>query len=374
MGIAYRELALLNMEGIHNMEKQSVISIIDQLGDDDFVGPIPYDITSYGADMPVDGIVKRLNNDSIFIPSFQRSFVWSLKQATRFVESLLLGLPVPGIFLSKESSTQKFLVIDGQQRLRTLQYFYNGIFVPNSKEFVLKGVQNQFENRSYKTLSEQDQLRLDNSILHATIVQQEHPANDDSSIYYIFERLNTGGTPLQPQEIRSSIYHGTLNDMIKILNDNKDWRLILGSPSKRLKDQELVLRFFALYFGYNVYTKPMREFLNKYMMQNRNASTTYESSLIGIFEPTIKYLREAIGTSLFKPTRGVNAAVFDSIMVGTALRLQKGGISNQYAFHQAYETLLQDELYKKLTSTSTADEANVKQRISMAIKVFEVIE
>ena len=374
MSIAYRELFLLNMEGIHNMEQPSAITIIDKLGDENFEGPTPYDITSYGSDMPVDGIVKRLNNNSIFIPSFQRSFVWTLKQATRFVESLLLGLPVPGIFLSKESSTQKYLVIDGQQRLRTLQFFYNGIFEPNSKEFVLKGVQKQFENCSYRTLSEQDQLRLDNSILHATIVQQEHPANDDSSIYYIFERLNTGGTPLQPQEIRSSVYHGALNDMTKLLNENQAWRLVLGIPSRRLKDQELILRFFALYFGYNTYTKPMREFLNRYMMVNRDVTPIEEKSLSSIFESTIEFLQECIGTVLFKPTRGLNAAVYDSIMVATAQRLSFGKIIDKHAFHHAYDSLLQGDLFMKLTSTSTADEANVKQRISMAIKAFEVIE
>src|SRR6267154_1153363 len=86
-------------------------------------GKLNFSITSYGADYPVDNIVKRLNSDAFFVPKFQRKFVWSQRHASRFVESLLMGLPVPGIFLYKETDTGKHLVVDGQQRLRTLQDF-----------------------------------------------------------------------------------------------------------------------------------------------------------------------------------------------------------------------------------------------------------
>lgn len=84
---------------------------------------ISFTITSYGADYPVDTLVKRMKAEAFFIPKFQRNFVWSQRHASRFIESLLMGLPVPGIFLYKESETGRHLVVDGQQRLRTLQYF-----------------------------------------------------------------------------------------------------------------------------------------------------------------------------------------------------------------------------------------------------------
>src|SRR5206468_12424422 len=138
----------------------------------DIATPFKYAITSYGADYPVDGLVKRMASGAIFIPSFQRGYVWSLPQASRFIESLLLGLPVPGIFLSKEEQAQKLLVIDGQQRLRTLEYFYDGIFRPTGRQFALQGVQPQFEGKTYRTLSAEDRRRLDDSILHATIIKQ----------------------------------------------------------------------------------------------------------------------------------------------------------------------------------------------------------
>src|SRR4051812_37743221 len=88
--------------------------------------PFKYSITSYGADYPVDGLVKRLESGSILIPTFQRGYVWKISEASRLIESLLLGLPVPGIFLAKEADSNRLLVIDGQQRLRSLQYFYGG--------------------------------------------------------------------------------------------------------------------------------------------------------------------------------------------------------------------------------------------------------
>src|SRR5713226_1188706 len=126
------------------MEEEQAEQVEDKLVDDlEEIIPFKYSITSYGADYPVDGLVRRIKDGSIYVPSFQRAFVWSLKDASRFIESLLLGLPVPGIFLSKEEETQKLLVIDGQQRLRTLQYFYEGR-LPDGSKFALAGVQKNF--------------------------------------------------------------------------------------------------------------------------------------------------------------------------------------------------------------------------------------
>ena len=92
-------------------------------------GDIKFTITSYGADYTVDTLVKRLNSEAFYVPTFQRRFVWSQRHASRFLESLLMGLPVPGIFLYKEPITNRHLVVDGQQRLRTVQYFYSGLFL-----------------------------------------------------------------------------------------------------------------------------------------------------------------------------------------------------------------------------------------------------
>src|SRR5690606_13194540 len=127
---------------------------------------------------------------------------------SRFIESLLMGLPVPGVFLAREASN-KLLVIDGQQRLKTLEYFCRGVFGSSGREFRLRGIKSRFENLTYDTLHEDDRRRLDDYTIHATIIQQDEPKQDDSSVYHIFERLNTGGMQLVPQEIRACVYHGS---------------------------------------------------------------------------------------------------------------------------------------------------------------------
>ena len=195
-----------------------------------------YSITSYGADYPVDSLVNRLRDNKIRIPDFQRGYVWSVTQASRFIESLLLGLPVPGIFLSRDMDSADLLVIDGQQRLKSLLYFYDGYI--NERVFRLKDVQDRFEGKTYKELDADDRQRLDDSIIHATIVKQDEPSEDNSSIYLVFERLNTGGLQLQPQEIRSAIYSGSFAALLKELNDLPAWRNVYGNRSVRLKDQE----------------------------------------------------------------------------------------------------------------------------------------
>ena len=344
--------------------------IEDNFDDSDEVVPVKYEITSYGADFLVDGLVRRLRDGSIFIPPFQRGFVWTYTQASRFIESLLLGLPVPGIFLSKEYETQKLLVIDGQQRLKTLQYFYEGIFPDSEREFALSGVQPQFENHTYKTLKPEDQRQLDNSILHATIVQQEKPP-DDSSIYHIFERLNTSGTPLSPQEIRACIYHGEFNDLLKNLNDNKAWRSIWGPVDKRMRDQELILRFFALYFNGSNYKKPMKEFLNRHIAKNRHLQLHSANQLTQVFTNAIELIHAYLGDKPFRPKRQLNAAVLDSVMVGVAKRLEKGGICDRDGFRKQYQSLLDNEDFSAITTAGgTGGEASVKERVKMATDTF----
>jgi hypothetical protein len=353
-------------------EDQIEDQIEDNLGDDsDEVIPFKYSITSYGADYPVDGLVKRMKEGNILIPPFQRGFMWDLKRASLFVESLLLGLPVPGIFLSREQDTQKLMVIDGQQRLRTLEYFYRGVFAETEQEFALKGVPSSFEGVTYKSLGEEDRLRLDDSILHATIIKQDEPSDDDSSVYHVFERLNTGGVQLQPQEIRACMYHGKFNDLLKQLNQTPAWRSVYGNVSSRMRDQELILRFLALYLNGDSYEKPMKGFLNKYMGKNRRqARSEFTEAFIG----AIDVILGCLGGKAFKPRRQINAAVYDAVMVGIARRLERGPIQSCEGVHQSYSALLKNRRFVTATKTGTADEENVSRRLELATKAFAQVE
>lgn len=352
------------------MAETDEVQVFDE-AEEEFI-PYRYSITSYGADYPVDSLVQRLEKDVIFVPQFQRSYVWSHRMASRFIESLLLGLPVPGIFLSKEPTTGKMLVIDGQQRLKTLQFFYRGVF--EGREFRLKEVQPQFEDRTYRTLKEEDRLRLNDSIIHATIVKQDEPTEDESSIFHIFERLNTGGMQLQPQEIRACIYNGEFNELLHELNEQPAWRKIYGRPSKRLKDQELILRFFALYFFLDKYERPIKEFLNKYMAANRYLRLHSADTLRTKFKTSMNLIAETLGQRAFRPERALNAAVFDAVMVGLTRRLDKGPISKQFQLKAKHEALLKNRDFITTTQTGTSDVTNVRKRIELAIEAFATLK
>ncbi len=368
----------MSAEVYEELEREPPQDVLDEALFDETVSPERYDISSFGADYDVDGLVRRINRGDIFVPGFQRDYVWRIPEASRFIESLLLGLPVPGIFLAREPESNKLLVIDGQQRLKTLQFFYSGVFDPKPEQkthriFALTKVQANLENLTYDTLSERDRIKLDNSIIHATVVKQDSPEDDDTSIYHIFERLNNGGRRLTPQEIRTALYHGPLIDLLKTLNEYEVWRRIFGPKNARLKDQELILRFLALYFDHEHYEKPMVEFLNKFAMRHRAAVTEFLEDAARVFRETIDVILGAFGGEAFRPERSLNAAVFDSVMVGIGFRLKNGPITNIEGLHRAYSSLLEDRDYRVAVSQATSNETSVETRINKAIQAFAIV-
>lgn len=346
---------------------------------DDFL-PVTYRIVAYGADFDVTSLVKRLENEDIEMPNFQRGFVWTYRQASRFIESLLLGFPVPGIFLWRNPTTEKLVIVDGQQRLRTLGSFYREVF--KGREFVLpektspyQETHPRFQKRTYRGLEEEDRRRLDNSIIHATIVQQERPPRDDSSIYYLFERINTEGTPLQPQEIRSAIYQGPFIDLLGDINRVPEWRAIYGPESARMKDRELILRFFALFYALDDYARPMKEFLNRYCARNRDLAEQPGAELADLFNDTIQAIQAIVGDRAFRPGNALNAAVFDAVMVGTARRLrQETPVRDTAAYQRAYESLLENQQFEDAYTRATADAESVRKRLELATQAFAQVE
>lgn len=350
------------------MTEGDEVEVDDSTEEEDEPIEFRYSITSYGADYPVDGLVRRIQDGTVFIPPFQRRYVWSQTQASRFVESLLLGLPVPGIFLARERDTNRSLVIDGQQRLRSLQYFYEGVF--GKKAFELVGIGKFFKGKTYRTLTDEDRRKLDDSIIHATVVRQEQPSDDESSIYLIFERLNTGGMLLQPQEIRAAVFHGAMNETLHELNADANWRDVFGPENDRLKDQELILRFLALYFDFENYKKPMKEALNQYMGRNRELHVNSKDQIRDAFLPTIEMIASQLGSTAFRPARNINAAVFDAVMVGVARRLSIGEVRDPAQLIDRYRALITDESFRAAYSRSTSDEEQVQRRVQLATDAF----
>lgn len=330
--------------------------------------PVNFSITSYGADYTVDTLLRRMELEAFYVPKFQRSFVWSQRHASRFIESLLLGLPVPGIFLYKEASTGRHLVVDGQQRLISLKSFYEGTF--GDRKFRLVGVKEDWANKSYKELDLIDQRRIDDSIIHATIFQQDEPKDSLKSLYFVFERINSGGIRLSPQEIRNCINDGPLLDAIRQLNSNDKWRSVFGrSHASRLKDQEMILRFFAMLFDGENYKAPMRDFLNAFCGE-RVLSSADIAQISSLFVSSISVCSEALGDSAFRPSRALNAAVYEAVMVGVATRISETAPLHPNDLKVAYDKLLANKEFLRACEYATAREENVKRRRELSIEFF----
>ena len=334
-----------------------------------------YEVTGFGVDFDVSGLVRRLQKGDITVPHWQRGFVWSRKMASVFIESLILGIPVPGVFLGEDPITKELYVVDGQQRLRTLRGFYEGKFptYAGKRAFALTGVVPRLEGMVYDGLQNADRRALDNSLIHATVVRQFEPKNDDTSMYQIFKRLNSGGRAVNPHEIRRAVYQGRLMDEIERLNDNSDWRKIVGRPSLRLKDQEMILRFMAMLYKGDEYFRPMEEFLNVFVQANRNPDEIWLRGVADIFERTIHEFAKSMGGTAFRVARGrtVNAAVFDSMSFGLARRMEASGAPDEEATRQTHGLLLSNEKYLGAVTQNTSDVRSVGTRLQLAKTAFE---
>lgn len=337
--------------------------------DEDYESAPPdYQILTYPADFTLEVLHQKWKAKDILIPDFQRGFVWNQAQSSKLIESFLVGLPVPPIFLYSERKSQKFLVIDGQQRLNSIFYFFEGYWgheIAESRRVFRLSKLNQdstFSDRTFEDLQDEDKRRLKNAVLRAFIVQQLDPA-DDTSLYHIFERLNTGGTLLTNQEIRNCLFHGKFIKFINELNKVDDWRRILGKdkPDTRGKDVELLVRFFAMR-NIVAYTKPMKDFLSKFMKKNRDASEETLRANRDLFERTCHEVIASLGPKPFHVRAGLNVAVLDAVMTAFSNHLHEipADVSERYA------RLKKDIQFKKNTESGTTAVDAVRERLGQA--------
>jgi len=273
----------------------------DRQGEVDDIQIGEYDITAAPNDFNVLTIYNFLESGAVSIPGFQRNYVWDLGRASKLIESLILGLPVPQVFLY-EMDRNKFLVIDGQQRLMSIYYFIKQRFPRKEKRAELRTIfdqhgkipdnvihddayfenfrlklsetlpnhPNRFKGHSYATL-ESFKTQFDLRTIRNVIIKQNSPQGDDSSMYEIFNRLNTGGINLKPQEIRSSMYHSPFYEILYKANSLPAWRRILGNqePDLHMKDTEILLRGFAMLIDADNYAPSMVKFLNQFSYKCR---------------------------------------------------------------------------------------------------------
>ena len=336
------------MKNVDEQIDSAIESVTSELKDEESSLPV-YQIATFPADYTLEVLHEKWKNNEINVPEFQRNFVWSQSQSSRLIESFLVGLPVPAVFLYTVRTNQDYLVIDGQQRLRTVFDFFDGRFGDEvngfKPKFDLKGLNDKSEyvGKTFSTLEYSDQKKLKNATLRAFIVMQLDP-DDHTSIFHIFERLNTGGTALANQEIRDCVYNGEFSKLLRELNLIENWRTIFGKPKpdRRKRDIELILRFFALR-STEEYRKPMKGFLNTFMEINMNPKHSDLVLYREVFETTCQSVVDCLGARPFHIRVGLNASVFDAVMVAFSHKLSE--IPDDILTR--FEELIQDMGFKK---------------------------
>lgn len=287
-----------------------------------------FEVSSYGWDVDVEGLVKRMNRGDIFVPGFQRGFVWSGTEKSRFIESLVLGLPVPTLFLARDAESSKLNIIDGQQRLKTLQSYLNGEFSLSGKDIAedLKGryFSSRLEkSKRAKVLSPADERTLSDAVIHSIVIRPNPKDDDDDlgreynkAIIQIFKRLNTSGKALTAQEVRASIFHGELLTLIQGLNENEDWRALFGAKHSRMKDEEAILRAIALYVDGENYKSSMPKFLDGFMEEHRHMDAALRQLIETKFSTAVRLIRAHLGDAALKRGGTFMLTRFDAIVVG----------------------------------------------------------
>lgn len=353
------------------IETNEQLLVEDEKDDVPFV---EFDISVSPADPTLEGLVRKYEKKELIVPFYQRNFVWKIEQASKLVESFLMGLPVPQVFIYINDD-ECWEIIDGQQRILSIKYFMEGFFGEADSQgkrqvFKLKGLSeySEYNHKTFSELSLKDRRKLENSTLRAILIKQLQPSNNSDCVFHIFERLNTGGTQLKPQEIRNAVYRGKIVSELQELNHNKEWQSILGlrKEDKNQKDVELVLRLFSLYKNWENYEKPMLKFLNINMNKNREFSSAYAEEFKKRFPKVISLVLENIEKP-FRPKKVINISSLEAVFIAL-LECEDNISENQ--MKDFYRELMQDRNFLELIVGSTTDTLILKDRIRIAKEVL----
>ncbi|MBI3133650.1 MAG: DUF262 domain-containing protein [Bacteroidetes bacterium] len=363
-----------------------------------------YEISASPNDFNIRTLYDFINSGIVKIPGFQRNYVWDIKRASKLIESLLIGIPIPQIFLY-EQAKNNFLVIDGQQRYFTIYFFKNKRFPKKEKRFELrrifedsKGIpesiladndyfvdfnlalpeqlpdkKNRFNKRNYATLDEEDRIAFDLRTIRNIIIKQNTPDDGDSVVFEIFNRLNSGGVNLKPQEIRTSLYHSKFYDMLYRINLDENWRKLTpqGTPDLNMKDVEILLRGFAMLVDHENYKPSLTKFLNNFSAKARK----YSDQEIDYFEKLfVKFADTAvrIDPKLFFTKAGrFNITIYEAIFVV----LTEGGysaksLSIKTTIMEKVRKLKEDNEFVAASQSNTTSSANVILRINKAAEIL----
>lgn len=370
----------------------------------------PYEVDCLPNDYNITTLISLIERGYMKIPSFQRNYVWKKDMASKFIESIIIGLPIPQLFLF-ERERNNFLVIDGQQRLITIYLFKKQRFpkndvarsvirkylsfgkqIPDSElasdnfeDFKLKlpstSIQkNQLDKLKYDTLSTIETYDFKgefdfNRTIRTITIKQITPCNDDSSMFEIFSRLNSGGVMLRPQEIRMSIYYSPFYEkLVSELNVNKTWRKFLGKkePDLHMSEVEALVRAFAMLDMSNEYKSPLRNFLNdfsKRAMQFGEDDIIQCSKLFDDFWLSCKNLpKEAFRNEKNKFV----ISLFEAVFVTVCEKIKQEGLNGRKITKESLVKLKEDSVFADASQGNTASITSVTNRLQRARAILEL--
>jgi len=358
-----------------------------------------YEVTASPNDFNLSTLVSFIESGAIKIPGFQRNYVWDLKRASKLIESIIIGLPIPQIFLYEEGRNS-FLVIDGQQRLMSLYYFWKGRFPRKEKRIELRAVfdqeghiptalldneeyfvrfklqlpenlpnhPNKLSKLTYQTLDDL-QTTFNLRTIRNVIIKQNSPIGDDTAMFEIFNRLNSGGVNLKPQEIRTSLYHSDFSKLIYKLNALPAWRGMLGieMPDLNMKDCEILLRGFAMLISSKEYAPSITKFLNDFSRKMKTASADRLAYLERLFVSFLDACAQLPPKS-FNGIKGrFNISIFESVFNAVC----EGPFANQGLVEKNVQpeliaALKQDPSFMEAAQKATAATSSVETRLRIA--------
>lgn len=304
-------------------------------------------------------------------PEYQRDFVYSKEQSSKLIESALMCIPLPTIYLCEEEDG-KYSVIDGQQRIESFIRYMRG-------EFPLKklSVRDDLNGKFYSDLNDDDQTTIDDTSLRTIIIRKESA----DSKFDIFERLNRGAVTLKEQELRNCVYRGLYNQMINDLAETKRVNELFVNTNKRMIYQEYILRFFALLNFYS-YKGNMKQFLNDYMTMHQNDNEDKVKADKEKFSKVLAVVSEVLGKDAFYNidyekklfTAKFSATFYDSIMVAFANFDPNKLISCRDKIAETIRELkMSDDVYHIACYAGTGSRDRVITRIKKVIDLIENI-
>lgn len=339
----------------------------------------------------LETLVKKIKKGVIKInPDYQRNHRWKNVTSSKLMESLILNIPVPTIYLSQdidvdeevEDDVARYSVIDGQQRLTAIYDFMNNSYVLEGLE-ILEPLNGMY----YKNLPAFLIRRLEERTIKCLRID----STVDSQVKYdIFERLNSGAVQLEAQELRNAVYRGKFNELIKELAKHEYFREMLNikeknpdenAKVKKMEDVEIVLRFFALEGdGLNVLKKSFKDFLSEQMAIFNKCTEEELKTKKQNFEDVMSIIYQKFGSKAFakykyeknksKLTTTFNASVFDALAIAVSINLKEGTLKTETENIKRFRELFKNEDFFNAIQGSTNDKSKIIKRIEMVREVL----